>query len=65
MLAVIGSMYAFAERSNIVLEGMNPARRIEKFKESRRERFLTLEEFERLGGAIREGRDHWHPLGNR
>lgn len=54
MLAVVGSMYAFAERSNIVPEGVNPARRIEKFKESRRERFLTVEELERLGGAIRE-----------
>jgi integrase len=47
-------MFAFAERSNIVPEGVNPARRIEKFKERRRERFLTLEELERLGGAIRE-----------
>jgi len=54
VLAVLGSMYAFAERSNIVPEGANPARRIEKFKESRRERFLTVEELERLGGVIRE-----------
>jgi integrase len=54
LLAVVGSMFAFAERSNIVPEGVNPARRIEKFKERRRERFLTLEELERLGGAIRE-----------
>jgi integrase len=54
MLAVLGSMYAFAERSNIVPEGVNPGRRIEKFKERRRERFLTVEELERLGGAIRE-----------
>jgi integrase len=54
MLAVVGSMYAFAERSNVVPEGINPARRIEKFKESRRERFLTVEELERLGSAIRE-----------
>jgi integrase len=53
-LAVLGSMYAFAERSNIVPEGVNPARRIEKFKETRRERFLTVEELERLGSAIRE-----------
>ena len=41
VLAVIGSMYAFAGRSGIVAEGMNPARRIEQFKEHRRERFLT------------------------
>src|SRR5262249_53347678 len=37
-----------------VPEGFNPARGIEKFKESRRERFLTGEELERLGVAIRE-----------
>ena len=54
VLAVIGSMYAFAGRSGIVAEGTNPARRIEQFKEHRRERFLTSEELERLGSAIRE-----------
>jgi integrase len=47
-------MYSFAGRTGIVPEGMNPARRVEKFKESRRERFLTGEELERLGSAIRE-----------
>ena len=54
VLAVIGSMYAFAGREGIAPEGLNPARRIGKFKESRRERFLTAEELERLGSAIRE-----------
>jgi integrase len=54
LLAVVGSMYAFAARAAIVPEGFNPARGIEKFKESRRERFLTDEELERLGVAIRE-----------
>jgi integrase len=54
VLAVVGSMYAFAGRAGIVPEGTNPARGIDKFKESRRERFLTGSELERLGGAIRE-----------
>jgi len=54
VLAVVGSMYAFAARAGIVPEGTHPARRIDKFKESRRERFLTGEELERLGSAIRE-----------
>jgi hypothetical protein len=49
MLAVVGSMYAFARRAAIVSEGINPAHGIDKFKESRRERFLTSEELERLG----------------
>jgi integrase len=47
-------MYAFAGRAGILAEGNNPARGIEKFKEHRRERFLTGEELERLGRAIRE-----------
>jgi len=54
VLAVVGSMYAFAGRAGIVPEGTNPARGIDKFKEGRRERFLTGEELERLGSAIRE-----------
>jgi integrase len=54
MLAVVASMYAFAGRTGAVPEGTNPARKIDKFKEHRRERFLTGEELERLGSAIRE-----------
>jgi len=54
MLAVVGSMYAFAGRAGIVPEGMNPARGIDKFTEDRRERFLTVEELQRLGSAIRD-----------
>jgi len=54
VLAVIGSMYTFAGRAGIIAEGMNPARKIEQFKERRRERFLTAEELMRLGAAIRE-----------
>jgi integrase len=54
VLAVVGSMYAFAGRAGIVPEGTNPSRGIDKFKESRRERFLTGEELQRLGGAIHE-----------
>lgn len=35
-------------------EGYNPARGVEKFKETARERFLNADELERLGAAIRE-----------
>jgi integrase len=51
-VAVVGSMYAFANRQSLVAGDMNPARRIEKFREERRERFLTLEEIERLGTVL-------------
>jgi integrase len=53
-LAVVGSMYAFAGRIGIVPEEISPVRKIEKFKEHRRERFLKTTELERLGSAIRE-----------
>ena len=43
-LAVISSMYGFAQRRGLAPEGMNPASRIEKYKERQRERFLTVEE---------------------
>jgi integrase len=54
VLAVIGSMYVFAGRIGVLPEGYDPSRRIEKFKEHRRERFLTAMELEKLGAAIRE-----------
>ena len=54
VLAVVGSMYAFGERVGVVPEGTNPTRKIDKFKEGRRERFLSIEELERLGAAIRK-----------
>src|SRR5262249_16427103 len=61
VLAVVGSMYAFARDAAIVPEDVNPTRGIDKFKESRRERFLTSEELERLGSAIREAETNGIP----
>lgn len=55
VLAVIGSMYAFAAAKHIVPEGFNPARGVTRFPESNRERYLTGEELDRLGSALREG----------
>jgi integrase len=54
MLAVVGSMYSFAGRAGVVPEGTNPVRKVDKYKEHRRERFLTGKELEQLGAAIRE-----------
>ena len=54
VLAVLGSMYAFAAGAGFSPGGTNPARGIEKYKENRRERFLTGEDMERLGSTIRE-----------
>ncbi len=54
VLAVIGSMYGYAGKHGVVPEGMNPARGVEKYKEQGRERYLSIDELERLGAAIRE-----------
>ena len=51
---VLSSLFGWAERHGHCPEGFNPARRVEKFRESRRERFLSTEEFARLGAALRE-----------
>lgn len=61
VLAVVGSMYAFAGRAGVVPEGTNPARGIDKFKESRRERFLTGEEL----WAAQSSRIHRYSLDGR
>ena len=54
MLAIVGSMYAFAGKHGLVPEGLNPARGIEKYEEESRERLLSVDELERLGSTIRE-----------
>ena len=54
LMAVIGAMYSFAGKRGFVPEAYNPARGIERYTEHRRETFLTTEEIERVGAALRE-----------
>jgi integrase len=55
MLAVLSSLYTFARKQRIVPpEFINPARDVERYREQRRERFLSSEELARLGEALRE-----------
>ena len=54
MLAVVGSLYAFAGKRKLVPAGFNPARGIDKYPEKGREQFLTADELGKLGDAIRE-----------
>jgi integrase len=54
MIAVVGSLYAFAGKRKLVPAGFNPTRGIDRYPERGRERFLTGEELARLGDAIRE-----------
>jgi len=53
LVAVIASMYGFASRHGIVPRGVNPAQGIERFRESARERYLGIEELNRLGETLR------------
>jgi integrase len=54
MLAALSSAYGFAQRRGLVPDGFNPATRIEKYPERRRERFLNSGELARIGSALRE-----------
>ncbi|PHR60679.1 MAG: integrase [Robiginitomaculum sp.] len=54
MLAIVSSLYGWADRAGLVSENHNPAKGIEKYQEKSRERFLTSKEIDRLGAALRE-----------
>jgi integrase len=54
MLNAVSTAYSFAQQRGIVPDGFNPATRIQKFPERRRERFLTPDELGRIGSALRE-----------
>lgn len=54
-LAVLSSIYGFAEIEGLLPEDVRrPTYRIEKFKEEAKEVFLSTEQIEKLGAAIRE-----------
>ena len=53
-LALLSKLFAWAEKHGLRPEGSNPCRHIEKYRESRRERFLSQAELGRLGDALRE-----------
>ena len=53
-IAVISALYSFASKRGLLPEDTNPARHVEKFPETSRERFLSIAELEKLGAAIRE-----------
>lgn len=49
----ISSLYRYAETAGEVQEGFNPTRGIRHFRERTRERFLSMEELQRLGATLR------------
>jgi integrase len=59
-IGVLSVMLAQAELWGLRPEGYNPCRGIKKFKEERRERFLSLQELKKLGEAL-EAEKHQNP----
>jgi integrase len=53
-LALVSKMMSLAEVWGLRPRGSNPCRGIQRFKEARRERFLSEAELARLGAALRE-----------
>ena len=54
ILEVVRKMFNLAEAWDLRRDGTNPCRFIQKYKERTRERFLTEEEFRRLGQVLNE-----------
>lgn len=54
-LALLRAMFNRAEEWGLRQEGTNPATRIERFPEKKRERFLSPQDLARLGDAVRVG----------
>lgn len=53
-LVILSGCYRWASERSLLTEGLNPTRYIKKYRENTRERYLSIEEFRRLGAAIRE-----------
>ena len=53
-LGVLSKMFSLAEIWGLRPDGSNPCRHVKRYKESKRERFLSPEETERLGEVLTE-----------
>ena len=51
-LALLSHMFTMAEKWGLRADGSNPCRHVERFKEGRRERYLSADELARLGKAL-------------
>ena len=54
ILEVVRKMFNLAEAWGLRKDGANPCRFVQKYKEHKRERFLTEDEFQRLGRVLNE-----------
>ena len=53
-LGVLSKMFSLAELWELRPDGTNPCRHVKRFKEDKRERFLSDAEYRRLGSTLRE-----------
>ena len=53
-LGILSAMFTTAELWGLRPQGSNPCRYVKRFREKARERFLSDEEYRRLGAALRE-----------
>jgi integrase len=53
-LAMLSKFFGWAEKHGLRPDGSNPCRHVDKYREGRRERFLSQAELARLGDALRE-----------
>jgi integrase len=53
-LAVLSKMMNLAEAWGLRLDGSNPCRHVRKYREEKRERYLSRDEMQRLGAALAE-----------
>ena len=53
-IAILSAVFTAAELWGLRPEGTNPCRYVKRFREERRERFLSDEEYRRLGAVLRE-----------
>ena len=64
VVILLAHFYGWAGRIGGVPEGCNPAKGVERYRESSRERYLTTDEFEHLGAALTEAETvgiAWNP----
>ncbi len=56
-LALLSKFFGWAEKHGLRPDGSNPCRHVEKYREGRRERFLSQNELAKLGDALREAEE--------
>lgn len=54
LLAVLSKLLSWAEAQGLRADGSNPCRHVQKFKERKRERYLSQVELGRLGAALKD-----------